>query len=991
MRKFKKFIALLMTVMMFISMLPMDALAEIIAGGGNASEGKQIPISVRSVVKPPVVTHTYIFMNGTTEFARQIVKDGETLNNPGTPDSGSANKEFTGWLDDNNQAPAFGAVTVTETKTITYHAQFADVYFVFFTNEKGEVMVTKKGNNGDTIPTADVTYPVGNEQSIIGWKDENDNIVTSVTLDGKDITLTAIVADGHWITYDSQGGTYVAPAFVKGNGTTTAPAAPTRPGYKFGGWQTEDGAAFTFGGALTAALTLYAVWTPNTRTQYTVIHWQENADDDDYSFAESETKYGTTGAQTSAAAKSYTGFTLNTDDKPLVQETIAGDGSTIVNVYYKRNVYDVKFYEKHEHTYDRRTGEWWSYTYYGGCYPAGGGKNPICGFSDGQWVENTSLTITAKHGANIRAKWPTDTFWYVSAADNEDTAQSNLDTMPIGGKNFYGKAEGSGEAYYYVEVLPGESGEVSVGGKSYKLDHTDTGYTSGTVTDEERYEMTGFTCNVSASAKNGDRYSGAKFYYTRNNYNVVYINNGTKVHEESYKYQASIADAGKKYTPARPAGVPASYEFVGWYDAPEGGNEFVFAGKTMPAQNVTVYARWVAPNVEGKAYVTVDGSDGGQALTKVTYGEALNAEELNNLQKTIMAAHPGYTWRGWRTGPNGTGEPFNVDTKIYSDITLFPYYTKDGTFKVEYDAVKNDVTAPVDGKSYAEDSFADLMSPGKLVADDGEYFLGWSDGAATYQPRDKYQIKSNHANEQNVITLTAQWGARPAGTTLTYKANGGTGEDVVENLANNATVTTIENPFTRAGYSFVGWDTSANGTGSIAPNTQVQVDNNDGANVLYAIWSANTDTKYTVEFYYDGVKDDDMTATREGTTDARVEVLEEDKGQTKGNNYKFDKDNTENVLEGIVAADGTLVLKLYFKLNQASYTIHHYLWTNKGATTISVADDESNTMTIGETLDAAKFVKQGLTNGAVFKDYTSEPDKNNYRESERQRYYHLLH
>ena len=102
MRKFKKFIALLMTVMMFISMLPMDALAEIIAGGGNASEGKQIPISVRSVVKPPVVTHTYIFMNGTTEFARQIVKDGETLNNPGTPDSGSANKEFTGWLDDNN-------------------------------------------------------------------------------------------------------------------------------------------------------------------------------------------------------------------------------------------------------------------------------------------------------------------------------------------------------------------------------------------------------------------------------------------------------------------------------------------------------------------------------------------------------------------------------------------------------------------------------------------------------------------------------------------------------------------------------------------------------------------------------------------------------------------------------------------------------------------------------------------------------------------------
>lgn len=230
MRKFKKFIALLMTVMMFISMLPMDALAEIIAGGGNASEGKQIPISVRSVVKPPVATHTYIFMNGTTEFARQIVKNGETLNNPGTPEADSKNKEFVGWLDKDNQSPFFDAVTVTETKEITYNAKFADVYFVFFTNPAGEVMVTKKGYKGDTISTDGVTYPVGNEESITAWLDASGSPVSSVTLNGSDVTLTARVENGHWITYDSQGGTYVAPAFVKGNGTTTAPADPTRPG-----------------------------------------------------------------------------------------------------------------------------------------------------------------------------------------------------------------------------------------------------------------------------------------------------------------------------------------------------------------------------------------------------------------------------------------------------------------------------------------------------------------------------------------------------------------------------------------------------------------------------------------------------------------------------------------------------------------------------------------------------------------------------------------
>ena len=306
--KLRRGLALLMTLIMLISCAPMDALAAIVpvSGGTQTSPG----ITLLSIVQKPVATTTYVFMNGTEEFARQIVKDGEILNNPGTPKAGSPNKEFTGWLDDNNQAPAFGAVTVTETKTITYHAQFADVYFVFFTNEKGEVMVTKKGNNGDTISTEGVTYPVGNEQTIVGWKnEESGNIVTSVTLNDHDVTLTAIVENGHWITYDSQGGTYVAPAFVKGNGTTTAPTAPTRPGYTFKHWSETKGgdAAFTFGYPLDQALTLYAVWTPNKNTQYTVIHWQENANDDDYSFAKSEPMTGATGAQTTAAAKSSTG------------------------------------------------------------------------------------------------------------------------------------------------------------------------------------------------------------------------------------------------------------------------------------------------------------------------------------------------------------------------------------------------------------------------------------------------------------------------------------------------------------------------------------------------------------------------------------------------------------------------------------------------------------------------------------------------------------
>ena len=922
--KLRKLLALLMTLAMFISSVPTTALAAVVPYPGGTDTGSGI--SLRSIVKPPVATTTYVFMNGTEEFARQILKNGQTLNNPGTPTADSANKEFVGWFDESGNQLTFPitASVGSASSTVTVNAQFADVYFVFFTNEKGEVMVTKKGANGDTISTEGVTYPVGNEQSIVGWKDASGNLVSSVTLNGSDVTLTARVENGHWITYDSQGGTYVAPAFVKGNGTTTAPAAPTRPGYTFRHWSASvGGAAFTFGQPLDQALTLYAVWTANTNTRYTVIHWLENADDNEYSYRESETKTGATGAQTNAAAKSYTGFTAQT----IAQQTIAGDGSTIVNVYYKRNVYNVQFYER----------------------------------KSNRWQEIPNLKITAKYQAFIGDKWPTyngSSTWsttsnYSWSSGLQGPYQVNIETMPLNGAKFYGPKTGSSSesAHYYVEVLPGESGVTTIDSVTYKLHHTDTSPGTGyTVTVEDQYPITGFTFNSSPSTQIGGRYNDAKFYYTRNSYNVVYVSGGQTVNTASKKFEESIADAGS-YTPnTKPAGME-DYVFGGWHADPAGEQAYTFNGKTMPAQNVTVYAKWNKPVYNGTIYLTIEGTTGSSFTLSVPKGDTIETA-LNEKQAEIMAqVGEGYTWRGWRTGKDGTGEPFNPETQITTDVTLYPYYTKDGTFKVEYDAVKNDVTAPEDGKSYAEDSFADLMSPGKLVAADGEYFLGWSDGAATYQPRDKYQIKSNHADERNVITLTAQWGARPAGTTLTYKANGGTGADVVENLANNETVTTIANPFSRVGYTFKGWDTNPKGEGSIAPNTQVQVDNNGGENVLYAIWTANTNTKYTVEFYYqnvDGTYTLNHSDERTATTDTEVSVTDADKAAKENNKYVFEADNKNNVLSGNVAGDGSLVLKLYFKLNTASYTIHHYL----NGTTVKVADDQTGTKTIGETLTA---------------------------------------
>ena len=233
-------------------------------------------------------------------------------------------------------------VSVTQTQTITVQAIFETVYTVYFCY-KGRTVATKElTDTQPSVSTGDVLVPVGADEKLTGWyigETPYETVSTANFPAGSDtLTLTAKVDKGHWIHFNSAGGSYVAPQFVTGN--TIPPADPARPGFSFEGWYEESGKQFTFGSPLTSNITLTASWKSNTSTKYTVIHWQEKADESGWSLHETETKTGGTDAQTAAAAKSYDGFTAQT----ITQQTINGDGSTIVNVYYKRNVYDVKFF-----------------------------------------------------------------------------------------------------------------------------------------------------------------------------------------------------------------------------------------------------------------------------------------------------------------------------------------------------------------------------------------------------------------------------------------------------------------------------------------------------------------------------------------------------------------------------------------------------------------------------------------------------------------------
>ena len=809
------------------------------------------------VVRPDTDKYlTYVFRVDGAEVSRQIVKKGDTLYQPVSPVKDGY--KFTGWFVGASEL-AFGTVgEISESARINVDAGFTEVLYVFFADTNGRIVHTKEGVKGDVIKTDDVTYGLENTtHAITGWYLEGSyqTPVDSVTLDKENITVYAKVEPGHWLHFDSDGGTYIAPQFYSADATTAKPNVEiTKPGYTFSHWE-YNGAQFNFGSPLTENITLKARWNAKADTQYTVIHWQEDADDDGYSYVENETLYGTTGAQTSARAKTYNGFTV----RAITQETIKGNGATIVNIYYKRNVYEVKFY--------RRTS----------------------GFSG--WSEMTNKTISAKYGANIRDQWPGGQ-WKVSPSGS--VYQTNIDVMPLGGTSFYETSQYNGSAKYYLEDLNG----------NYVLDHTDTGAsTTANISKEDRYNITGFTVNESKSGKDGERYNGASFYYDRNSYNVVYISNGQTVKTASYKYQQSIADAGNYKLTTPPVGME-KYIFAGWCADPFGLPEYVFDGKTMPAQNITVYAYWAAPTVYGFAHITMEGADG-KELT-VPYGGTIDESMLPDPQKP---AGEGWTFAGWATKNGDTYTPFHFSTKIYENIELYPYYTNKSSYTVTYTDGKDTVT---DMKRYASGAHADVQA-NSFAVPGGKVFLGWNtkaDGTGTtYYPGSKIPVTDN-------LTLYAIWGNKDAVVSLTYNANGGQGGTYVKNgYVNNDLVTLWDGSgFSRAGYSLDGWSTDPNAANAEYKTGSTARVDSTGDNILYAVWKANNDTAYKVEFYCeqtDGAYTLAKTEPRAGTTDATVSVDSKDK-EFDAPTYVYDAANENNVESGIVRgrlADAEAVLQ----------------------------------------------------------------------------------
>ena len=763
---------------------------------------------------------TFNFVANEQNVSTQIVKTGDTLITPTAPDI--AGKAFVEWQENGSKFDGFGVQTITKTEARTITAKYEDALYVYFYNPEGtQIMRTEKVADHNSHDYSHVSYDVDSTHKLVGWAaDQNGttNIAKNITVPegSTSVNVYAIIKEGYWVTFDSDGGSAIDSQFVFDKISLNDQTTPTKPGYTFDGWYNGSDKVEN-GSAVTTPMTLKAHWKA-TKVSYTVIHWWENADDDGYSFHESENKTGLTGTEANATAKSYEGFTA----QPVTKKTIKGDGSTIVSVYYKRNVYEVRFY-----SYSIPGFGWW---------------DP--GTPSEEYVE---LRITAKYGQDISKQWPTkngSSTW--STKDNGSTYQANINTMPLGGAKFYGPQTGNYycEALYYVEILPGENSSITVGGIKYRLDHTDKMYGSNiTITKEDLYPLKGFTLNESISARIGQKYNGAKFYYTRNPYDLKFINNGKQDKTVTKKYEQSISS--ENYTPTRPSALPEYYVFDGWYENELcEGEAFNFTGKKMPAQNVTLYAKWTASDV--KFTYNLNNPEG-------TVDKDTKKVEAGTVASTVLPSIPTineYSFAGWYYADgngNITSEVFNTNNTITRDTSIVGKWLYKGELRVVYDpGTEKDVTVPTDDRVYA--GGARVTVAGNATTTSGKKFLGWELNGNVYKPGQSFEVNKDIANKDNQIILTATWGNAETSTTLTYNPGNGIGTATRVDVMNNEAVEIeahnslgFKAPV-EAGkeYYFAGWADSKTGNATYADGQTINIDAN-GENVLYAVWVEKTE------------------------------------------------------------------------------------------------------------------------------------------------------
>lgn len=483
------------------------------------------------------------------------------------------------------------------------------------------------------------------------------------------------------VTYDGNGAVGgVVPvdtnAYVEGQGVQVSGNTGnlTLAGYVFSTWNTvADGSGSVYKTGDTfqmknANITLYAQWVAAGDTAYTVAYYQQDLTGETYTLVETDTKklYGTTKAATEAVTNEYAGFTV----KPFEQQTIAADGTTVVKIYYDRNIISL--------TFDCGVGTW----------------------SDGG---STVVKVSGKYGAAVSGV-PTD-----MKKTGYSFSQWNADiptTYPESDKTFTATYVRDGDYAITYQLNGGVNASANPAG--YNVDSeaitfvaaARTGYTfAGWYSDEQ------CTTKITGVAKGTTGAVSVYAKWTMVTYAITYkLNDGTNA--ESNPSSFTVESDEIIFEPATREG----YVFAGWY------RDQSFTKRTVcvshgSSESVTVYAKWT-PVTYRIVYELDSGTN--DAANPATYTIETNAITFAD------ATRAGCKFVGWYSDASFTTKTTGIAKGTMGTVTVYakwlvitngisvsvPTYTdldfglvvdvsdadEDGVFDFDSDSIKVSVT-----------------------------------------------------------------------------------------------------------------------------------------------------------------------------------------------------------------------------------------------------------------------------------------------------------
>ena len=715
--------------------------------------------------------------SGSTQVSVETVGSTTALNhsNPWTRNGYT----FLGW------ATTSAATTPETSFTVSGAATLFAVWQI-----QSYIVTFAKNDGGSTTTTASYTYGATNALSFsspwsrtgytfLGWSTNSSATVAdgSYTVSGAATLYAVWQVISYTITYNKNDGGSTTTTDSKNYGSTNALSFSnpwTRTGYTFLGWATTAGATSAATSfTVTGAASLYAVWQINSY----VITYGKN--DGSGITTTSTFVFNSTNALSFSNPWTRTGYTFlgwSTDPNASAADT----SYTVVDIDNLFAVWQIKTYVV---TFAKNDGSNTSTTHTFNYNETGalGFTNPWTrtGYTFLGWATTAGATSAANSytvtgAATLYAVWQINSYTITYDA-NDSSGNTTTDS-----KNF-----GSTNALSFANPWS-RTGYTFLGWAS----------SSASIAADSSFTVTG----------NATLYA----VWQIKTYTITYDKNDASNTRANYTYSHFATDALNYTNPWSRTG----YTFLGWATT---------AGATSAANSYTVtgaatlYAVWQINSYT----ITYDANDssGNTTTDSKIYGSTNALSFVNPWSRT------GYTFLGWATtaGGSAAASSFNVS----GDATLYAIWQIE-TFVITYDA--NDASSRTTDETF-DYGYSDALSYSHPWNRTGYTFVGWSIDPSASTPDSSYTVNADG-------TLYAIWSLNPVGYfTVNFSKNDGTPVNHDEVYRDGSTdAISFANPFSRPGYTFIGWATTSVAT---SPATSFTVT----ADVeLFAIWQVETFT-----------------------------------------------------------------------------------------------------------------------------------------------------